>query len=77
VNTINSEGGLNMQVINTKKILILVIAMFSMILMVGCAGLKKATPERTPGYLYYPAALVDADEPNAAKAGKDRECPGI
>jgi len=65
-----------MQVRNTKKILIFVIALFSMILMVGCAGMKKATPER-PGYLYYPSALVDADEAlNAAKAaGKDKECP--
>ena len=66
-----------MQVINTKKILILVFAIFSVILMVGCAGMKKATPERLPGYLYYPSALVDADEAlkEARAAGKDKECP--
>ncbi len=48
-----------------------------MILMVGCAGMKKATPERLPGYLYYPSALVDADVAlsEARAAGKDKECP--
>ncbi len=48
-----------------------------MSLMVGCAGMKKATPERLPGYLYYPAALVDADVAltEARAAGKDKECP--
>jgi len=66
-----------MQVINTKKMLIFVIAIFSISLMVGCAGMKKATPERLPGYLYYPAALVDADQAlsEARAAGKDKECP--
>ena len=65
-----------MQVTNTKKILIFVIAIFSVSLMVGCAGMKKATPER-PGYLYYPSALVDADQAlnEARAAGKDKECP--
>ena len=58
------------------KVFLIFIVLLSMALMVGCAGMKKATPER-PGYLYYPSALVDADEAlNAAKAaGKDKECP--
>jgi len=66
-----------MQAIDTKKVLIFVIAIFSMSLLVGCAGMKKATPERSPGYLYYPSALVDADEAlnEARAAGKDKECP--
>ena len=65
-----------MQAIDTKRVLIFIIAIFSMSLMVGCAGMKKATPERT-GYLYYPSALVDADEAlsEARAAGKDKECP--
>jgi outer membrane protein OmpA-like peptidoglycan-associated protein len=66
-----------MQIIDTKRVLIFVIALFSMSLLVGCAGMKKATPERLPGYLYYPSALVDADEAlnEARAAGKDKECP--
>ncbi len=66
-----------MKVIYTKRVLIFVIALFSISLMVGCAGMKKATPERSPGYLYYPAALVDADQAlsEARAAGKDKECP--
>ncbi len=48
-----------------------------MSLLIGCAGMKKATPERLPGYLYYPSALVDADVAlsEARAAGKDKECP--
>ena len=66
-----------MQAITAKRVLILIIAIFTMSLMVGCAGMKKATPERLPGYLYYPSALVDADEAlsEARAAGKDKECP--
>ena len=60
-----------------KRVLLIFVVLLSMILMVGCAGMKKATPERLPGYLYYPSALVDADEAlnQARAAGKDKECP--
>jgi len=66
-----------MQAITAKRVLILIIAIFSMSLLIGCAGMKKATPERLPGYLYYPSALVDADVAlsEARAAGKDKECP--
>jgi len=65
-----------MQTKAVRRLFLIFVVLLSMILMVGCAGMKKATPER-PGYLYYPSALVDADEAlNAAKAaGKDKECP--
>ena len=70
------EGGVTMQSITGKRLLIIVIAVFAMGLLVGCAGMKKATHER-PGYLYYPSALVDADQAlaDARAAGKDKECP--
>ena len=42
-----------------KKVFILVIAVFTMSLMVGCAGMKEG-PEDRRGYLYYPSALVKA-----------------
>jgi len=65
-----------MQAITAKRFLIFVI-LLSMSLLVGCGGMKKATPERLPGYLYYPSALVDADQAlsEARAAGKDKECP--
>jgi outer membrane protein OmpA-like peptidoglycan-associated protein len=70
-------GGLKMRTITAKGVLIVVFAVLSMGLMVGCVGMKKARPERLPGYLYYPTALVNADEAldEARKAGKDTECP--
>jgi len=66
-----------MQTKAVRRLFLIFVVLLSMILMVGCAGMKKTTPERMPGYLYYPSALVDADEAlNAAKtAGKDKECP--
>ena len=65
-----------MQTKAVRRLFLIFIVLLSMILMVGCAGMKKATPER-PGYLYYPSALVDADEAldAAQAAGKDKECP--
>lgn len=53
-----------------------VIAVFSMGLMVGCAGMERRSPNRS-GYLYYHAPLVKADQAleEARMAGKDRECP--
>jgi len=60
-----------------RRVFLIFVVLLSMILMVGCAGMKKATPERLPGYLYYPSALVDADQAlkDARAAGKDKECP--
>ena len=66
-----------MQTKAVRRVFLIFVVLLSMILMVGCAGMKKATPERLPGYLYYPSALVDADEALSAAraAGKDKECP--
>ena len=65
-----------MQTKAVRRLFLIFSVLLSMSLMVGCAGMKKATPER-PGYLYYPSALVDADEAldAAQAAGKDKECP--
>jgi outer membrane protein OmpA-like peptidoglycan-associated protein len=65
-----------MQAITAKRVLIVVIAVFSMSLMVGCSGMEKR-PAYRGGYLYYPTALVNADRAldEARMAGKDRECP--
>jgi len=64
-----------MQVITGKRVLIVVIAMFSLV-MVGCSGMERRSPNRS-GYLYYHAPLVKADRAldEARMAGKDRECP--
>ncbi|MFZ3122925.1 MAG: OmpA family protein [Thermodesulfovibrionales bacterium] len=65
-----------MQPITAKRVFIIVIAVFSMSLMVGCSGMEKR-PEYRSGYLYYPVALVNADRAldEARMAGKDKECP--
>src|SRR3972149_9506298 len=70
------EGGVKMQAITAKRVLIVVIAIFSISLMVGCSGMEKRPGYRS-GYLYYPTALVNADRAldEARMAGKDRECP--
>ena len=55
---------------------IFIIAVFTMGLMVGCAGMEKGPDYRGP-YAYYPPALVDADRSldEARTAGKDKACP--
>jgi outer membrane protein OmpA-like peptidoglycan-associated protein len=65
-----------MQAFLTKRVLIIVIALFSMSLLIGCAGMERARKDR-PGYLYYPSALVKADRAldEARSTGKDKECP--
>jgi outer membrane protein OmpA-like peptidoglycan-associated protein len=65
-----------MQAITAKRLFIFVIAVFSMSLLVGCAGLEKRPADRS-GYLYYPTALVNADRAldEARMAGKDKACP--
>jgi OOP family OmpA-OmpF porin len=59
-----------------KRVLLFVIAVFTMGLMAGCSGLEKRPANRS-GYLYYPTALVEADRAldEARMAGKDRQCP--
>jgi outer membrane protein OmpA-like peptidoglycan-associated protein len=65
-----------MHALFTKRVFIIVIALFSMSLLIGCAGMERARKDR-PGYLYYPSALVKADQAldEARSAGKDKECP--
>ncbi len=65
-----------MQAITAKRVLMVVIAVFSMGLMVGCSGMEKRPKDRS-GYLYYPTALVSADRAldEARNVGKDKECP--
>jgi outer membrane protein OmpA-like peptidoglycan-associated protein len=65
-----------MKAIPAKRVLMIVIAVFSLSVMVGCSGMEKR-PAYRGGYLYYPAALVNADRAldEARAAGKDKECP--
>jgi OOP family OmpA-OmpF porin len=65
-----------MQAILAKRVLIIIVAVFSVSLLVGCSGMEKR-PQNREGYLYYPAALVNADRAldEARAAGKDKECP--
>ena len=65
-----------MQKLTVKRVLMVVIAVFSLGLMVGCAGMERRSPNRS-GYLFYHAPLVKADQAldEARRAGKDRECP--
>jgi len=66
-----------MQKLTAKRVLVVVISVFSLSLMVGCAGMERRSPNRPAGYLYYHAPLVKADQAldEARMAGKDRECP--
>jgi OOP family OmpA-OmpF porin len=56
---------------------VLVIALFAMSLMAGCAHMEKSPPERKTGYAYIHNPLPEASRKvDAARAaGKDRECP--
>jgi len=65
-----------MQAIIAKRLLLIVMIVFSMTLMIGCAGMERA-PQDRPGYLYYPKPLPEADRAlnEARNAGKDKECP--
>lgn len=66
-----------MQAKNMGKVLVAVIILVSLSLMLGCRGMEKAPEHRSPGYLYYPKVLVDADKAldEARQKGKDKECP--
>ena len=65
-----------MQAITAKRVLIVVIAVFSLSVMFGCAG-KEFAPKDPYMYWYYPKELPEADRAieAARQAGKDRECP--
>lgn len=66
-----------MQAITVKRVFIVVMAMFSIGFLVGCAGMEKRPKDRTGWFFYYPAPLVNADRAldDARMAGKDKECP--
>ena len=65
-----------MQAITAKRLIMVIIAVFSVSLMVGCSGMEKRPADRS-GYLYYPTELINADRAlvEARTAGKDKECP--
>jgi outer membrane protein OmpA-like peptidoglycan-associated protein len=65
-----------MQAITAKRLIMLVVTVFFISLLVGCAGMEKRPADRS-GYLYYPTELVQADQAlsDARMAGKDRQCP--
>lgn len=58
-----------------RRLSSVVLAVFLMSLFAGCAGYEPRL--RKPGYLYYPAPIIQADRAlmEAQRAGKDRECP--
>lgn len=67
-----------MHAIIVKRVIIAVIAVFSLGLMFGCAGIlgvEKSSAARNGAY--YPTCLVKADRAldEARMAGKDKECP--
>jgi OOP family OmpA-OmpF porin len=70
------EGGVKMQAITAKRVLIVVIAVLSLSVMFGCAG-KEFAPKDPYMYWYYPKEMSDADRAveAARQAGKDRQCP--
>jgi OmpA-OmpF porin, OOP family len=65
-----------MQVITVKRVLMVVIAVFSLSLMLGCAGREYVHKSPYP-YMYYHKELPEADRAieAARRAGKERECP--
>ena len=67
-----------MQTRAAKGVLIVIVALFSLSLMAGCArilGVEKSSAARNGDY--YPTCLVRADQAldEARMAGKDKECP--
>jgi len=71
-----------MQAITAKRVLMFVIATFSMSLIVGCYNMEMGPKDRQggvnkPAFLYYHKPLPEAARAlnDARMAGKDRECP--
>ena len=67
-----------MKAITAKKVFMVVLAVFSLSLMVGCTrilGIEKSSAARNGDY--YPRCLVRADQAldEARMAGKDKQCP--
>lgn len=65
-----------MQAITAKRVLIVVIAVFSLSMIFGCAGREYAHKDPYP-YIYYHKELPEASRAveAARQAGKERECP--
>lgn len=68
------KGGTDM--IAAIRLFVVVLIIFSLSLMLACAGREFAPKDPYP-YWYYPKELPEADRAvgQAARAGKDRECP--
>ena len=60
----------------TKRMIILLIALFSLSLLIGCAG-REYAPKSPYPYWYYHKELPEADSAieAARQAGKNRQCP--
>jgi outer membrane protein OmpA-like peptidoglycan-associated protein len=71
----NHEGGVKMQAITAKRVFMIIMAVFSISFLVGCAGMERSN--RAGWFFVYPAPLVNADRAldDARKFGKDKECP--
>ena len=65
-----------MQTITARRVLMVVIAVLSLSVMIGCAGREYAHKDPYP-YMYYHKELPEADRAveAARQAGKERECP--
>jgi OOP family OmpA-OmpF porin len=62
--------------ITIKRIFLLIIVLFSMNFLIGCAGMELAPKDPYP-YWYYPKELPEADRAveAARQAGNDKKCP--
>lgn len=60
----------------SAKLLLIAIALFPLLVILGCAG-REFAPKDPYLYWYYPKELPQADRAveNARKAGKDKKCP--
>jgi OOP family OmpA-OmpF porin len=70
------EGGVKMQAITAKRVLMVIIVVLSLSLLIGCGGRIYAPKEGSAIWYYHPE-LPEADKAveDARKAGKDKECP--
>jgi outer membrane protein OmpA-like peptidoglycan-associated protein len=60
-----------------KRVIILVMVIFSISVLTGCSHMEKAPKNRLPGYWYYHKPLPEADRTldAARNARKDKKCP--